>query len=112
LAAEANGSTAKIDPVGLCDNSCNRQTIYAQCEATMLIPRWWLQTRGGCHHIRRMCGRYASFLPAEALARLFGTTGPLPNLEPTWNMAPTKAAPIVRFDRDVFRRGKRTPFEG
>jgi hypothetical protein len=46
----------------------------------------------------RMCGRYASFLPAEALARLFGTTGPLPNLEPTWNMAPTKAVPIVRLD--------------
>ena len=29
-----------------------------------------------------MCGRYASFLPAEALSRMFGTTGPLPNLEP------------------------------
>jgi hypothetical protein len=39
-----------------------------------------LQTRGGSHHIRQMCGRYASFLPAEALARLFGTAGPLPNL--------------------------------
>jgi putative SOS response-associated peptidase YedK len=63
-----------------------------------------LQTRGGSHHIRQMCGRYASFLPAEALARLFGTAGPLPNLEPTWNMAPTKAAPIVRFDREAGER--------
>ena len=45
-----------------------------------------------------MCGRYASFLPAEALARAFGTAGPLPNLKPTWNMAPTMDAPIVRFD--------------
>ena len=51
-----------------------------------------------------MCGRYASFLPAEALARVFGTTGPLPNLEPTWNMAPTKDAPIVRFDPDTGER--------
>jgi putative SOS response-associated peptidase YedK len=51
-----------------------------------------------------MCGRYASFLPAEALARLFGTTGPLPNLEPTWNMAPTKDAPIVRFDPETNER--------
>ena len=67
-------------------------------------PRAWLQTRGDCHHIRRMCGRYASFLPAEALARLFGTTGPLPNLEPTWNMAPTKDAPIVRFDPETGER--------
>jgi hypothetical protein len=28
-----------------------------------------------------MCGRYASFLPAEAMARIFGTVNPLPNLE-------------------------------
>jgi putative SOS response-associated peptidase YedK len=47
-----------------------------------------------------MCGRYASFLPAEALARLFETVNPLPNLEPTWNMAPTRDAPVVRLSRD------------
>jgi putative SOS response-associated peptidase YedK len=43
-----------------------------------------------------MCGRYASFLPPELIARLFGTTNPLPNLKPTWNMAPTMDAPVVR----------------
>jgi putative SOS response-associated peptidase YedK len=47
-----------------------------------------------------MCGRYASFLPADALARLFGIVNPLPNLEPTWNMAPTKNAPVVRLSRE------------
>jgi putative SOS response-associated peptidase YedK len=47
-----------------------------------------------------MCGRYASFLPAEALARTFGTVNPLPNLEPTWNMAPTLNAPVVRLSKD------------
>jgi putative SOS response-associated peptidase YedK len=31
-----------------------------------------------------MCGRYASFLSAEAIARIFGTSNPLPNLAPTW----------------------------
>jgi hypothetical protein len=46
--------------------------------------------------IRPMCGRYTSFLPAVALARIFGTVNPLPNLAPTWNMAPTMDAPIVR----------------
>ena len=51
-----------------------------------------------------MCGRYASFLPAEALARLFETKGPIPNLEPTWNMAPTKGAPVVRLEPDGARR--------
>jgi putative SOS response-associated peptidase YedK len=43
-----------------------------------------------------MCGRYASFLPPELLARLFGTKNPLPNLQPTWNMAPSRDAPVVR----------------
>jgi putative SOS response-associated peptidase YedK len=47
-----------------------------------------------------MCGRYASFLPADSLARLFGTVNPLPNLETTWNMAPTRDAPVVRLSRE------------
>ena len=49
------------------------------------------------HHLVRMCGRYASFLPAEFIARLFATVNPLPNLAPTWNMAPTMDAPVVRL---------------
>jgi putative SOS response-associated peptidase YedK len=44
-----------------------------------------------------MCGRYASFLSAEAIARIFGTVNPLPNLAATWNMAPTMDAPVVRL---------------
>ena len=44
-----------------------------------------------------MCGRYASFFPAEAIARIFGTVNPVPNLTPTWNMAPTMDAPVVRL---------------
>jgi putative SOS response-associated peptidase YedK len=44
-----------------------------------------------------MCGRYASFLPAEFIARLFATVNPLPNLATTWNMAPTMDAPVVRL---------------
>ncbi|MFL5288135.1 MAG: SOS response-associated peptidase [Rhodopila sp.] len=51
-----------------------------------------------------MCGRYASILPAKLLASIFDTTGPLPNLEPTWNMAPTKDAPIVRLDPQTGER--------
>ena len=43
-----------------------------------------------------MCVRYASFLPAEAVARLFRIVNPLPNLPPTWNMAPTQDAMVVR----------------
>jgi putative SOS response-associated peptidase YedK len=48
-------------------------------------------------YISLMCGRYASFLPAEFMARLFRTVNPLPNLNPTWNMAPTLGAPVVRL---------------
>jgi putative SOS response-associated peptidase YedK len=46
--------------------------------------------------IPRMCGRYASFLPAEATARLFRVTGPLPNVAASWNVAPTQDAMAVR----------------
>ena len=44
-----------------------------------------------------MCGRYASYLPPDFIARLFGTMNPLPNLQPTWNLAPTDDAPVVRL---------------
>ena len=49
-------------------------------------------------HLTTMCGRYASFLPAEFIARLFATVNPLPNLAPTWNMAPTMDAPVVHLN--------------
>jgi putative SOS response-associated peptidase YedK len=49
-------------------------------------------------YLTTMCGRYASFLPAEFIARLFATANPLPNLAPTWNMAPTMEAPVVRLN--------------
>ncbi|MCA7118287.1 MAG: SOS response-associated peptidase [Acidibrevibacterium sp.] len=43
-----------------------------------------------------MCGRYASFLPPEAIARLCRTTGALPNVAPSWNVAPSHQAMVVR----------------
>jgi putative SOS response-associated peptidase YedK len=51
-----------------------------------------------------MCGRYASFLPAEAVARLFATTNPLPNLAPTWNLAPSQPSLVVRRHPDSGER--------
>jgi putative SOS response-associated peptidase YedK len=45
-----------------------------------------------------MCGRYASYLPPDFIARLFGTLNPLPSLQPTWNLAPTDDAPVIRRD--------------
>jgi putative SOS response-associated peptidase YedK len=43
-----------------------------------------------------MCGRFAAQLPPEFIRRLFATTGGLPNLAPSWNVAPTDAAMVVR----------------
>ena len=43
-----------------------------------------------------MCGRYASFLPPEAIARLFHTAGALPNVAPSWNVAPSQQGMAVR----------------
>jgi hypothetical protein len=49
------------------------------------------------YYIGTTGGRYASFSTAEFITRLFATVNPLPSLEPTWNMAPTKDAPVVRW---------------
>jgi putative SOS response-associated peptidase YedK len=43
-----------------------------------------------------MCGRYASTLPPSAIRALFRTTGALPNIAPSWNVAPTQNAMVVR----------------
>ena len=51
-----------------------------------------------------MCGRYASFLPPDLIARLFSTRNLLPNLKPTWNMAPRMDAPVVRVHPDSQER--------
>ena len=44
-----------------------------------------------------MCGRYASVIPADRIHRLFRTVNPTPNLQPTWNMPPTRDAAVVRL---------------
>jgi putative SOS response-associated peptidase YedK len=51
-----------------------------------------------------MCGRYASFLPAEALARIFGTKNLPSNLAPSWNVAPTNDAAVVRYHPETGHR--------
>ncbi len=43
-----------------------------------------------------MCGRYSLTTPAEAMRRLFGFVGPLPNLPARYNIAPTQLVPAVR----------------
>ncbi|BBK30668.1 putative SOS response-associated peptidase YedK [Stella humosa] len=43
-----------------------------------------------------MCARYSITTAPEAIARLFRTAGPLPNLPPRYNLAPTQSAPVVR----------------
>ena len=43
-----------------------------------------------------MCGRYSITTPVESLSRLFRFKGPLPNLPPRYNVAPTQQVPIVR----------------
>lgn len=42
--------------------------------------------------------------PPEELQRLFETVNALPNFEPTWNMAPTRQAPVVRLHPETGAR--------
>ena len=37
------------------------------------------------------------FPPSGGYRQIFDTVNPLPNLAPTWNMAPTMDAPVVRL---------------
>jgi hypothetical protein len=50
-----------------------------------------------------MCGRYANFLPAEAIAKIFGTVNTLPNITPIWNMAPTRNTARPHFNTSRWR---------
>lgn len=43
-----------------------------------------------------MCGRYAAYRSVDEVRRIFATVNPPPNFSPTWNMAPTRLAPVVR----------------
>jgi putative SOS response-associated peptidase YedK len=51
-----------------------------------------------------MCGRFATQLPPELIARLFRTSGALPNLAANWNVAPTDPAMAVRRHPDTGER--------
>jgi len=51
-----------------------------------------------------MCGRYATLLPPDAMKRLFKTVNPAPNFAPSWNLAPTRLAPVVRLHPETRAR--------
>lgn len=51
-----------------------------------------------------MCGRFLNRTPASETARIFGTTNPLPNFPPRYNLAPTEGVLAVRFNPDDARR--------
>ena len=56
--------------------------------------------------MRLTCGRCATFLPVEVAARLFHTVNPLPNVAPSWHVAPTNDAMAVRrAHRDIQNGG-------
>ncbi len=45
-----------------------------------------------------MCGRYTLATPVEALAEEFGVAGPLPEIPPSYNLAPTQEVAVVLVD--------------
>ena len=70
----------------------------------MRLPRLWRGPCGCGSPPRGMkagscspcAGRFASFLPPEAVRALFQTLGSLPNIAANWNMAPTQPAMVIR----------------
>lgn len=51
-----------------------------------------------------MCGRFYATRPPAALASLFRVTGPVPNHPPSWNVAPTQSALVVRRNPETGER--------
>ena len=51
-----------------------------------------------------MCGRFSSSLPPDEMRRVFATLGEVPNHPPSWNVAPTQTALVVRRHPDVRER--------
>ena len=51
-----------------------------------------------------MCGRFASSLPPERIRVIFDALGPAPNHAPSWNVASTQSAMVVRRHPDGDRR--------
>ena len=45
-----------------------------------------------------MCGRYTLAAPVETLAEEFGVAGPLPEVPPSYNVAPTQEVAAVLVD--------------
>jgi len=43
-----------------------------------------------------MCGRYTSYTPPPAIAKLAKAVNPVPNVAPSWNIAPSQQATAVR----------------
>ena len=51
-----------------------------------------------------MCGCFANDLSPDQIARLFGALKALPNIGPSWNMAPSQGALVVRRNPETAER--------
>jgi putative SOS response-associated peptidase YedK len=51
-----------------------------------------------------MCGRYLNKLPVAEIARIFGTSNPLPSYPERFNIAPTDPVLTVRFNLETKER--------
>ena len=78
--------------------SCRYPVVLAATQAaiegTSLLASWLIAVANS-HHVHVLS--YASFLPPEFLARLLEASNPLATLKPTWNIAPSLEAPVVRM---------------
>jgi putative SOS response-associated peptidase YedK len=51
-----------------------------------------------------MCVRYVNFISAEDISRIFHAARPVPNVGPSWNLAPAQNAPVIRLHRQTGER--------
>lgn len=51
-----------------------------------------------------MCGRFANYRPPSEIQKIFKTINPIPNFQPSWNIAPSQMAPVVRVNPETHER--------
>jgi hypothetical protein len=83
-----------------------------QASGALLVSRSRPNKPVAIGHGARLCGRYNSLSPVEALASIIGVTYTLPNLLSCWNVAPTQQRSVIRRHTDIGERHVDLVFSG
>ncbi len=98
-AVEPQGKGQALDDIFRCGGGKIVGHVRTKAEHTVRV-----ESRDSPCYGPQMCGRFASQIPPDATRAIFQTLNPVPNIAPTWNLAPTQPAMVVRRHPDSGER--------